>query len=310
MKPLLEAHQISKNYKIKGQTLTALKEVSFTIGESEIVGLCGESGSGKTTLGKILMGLIPITSGTLFFEGNPLNEKRNKALCQKIQMIFQHPASSLDPQMSVEKILSEPFAIHSIDGKRNHLEDLMRLLHLVGLSEDYLRLTPKQLSGGQKQRIAIARSLALNPRLLICDEPFSALDVTIQAQVINLLMDIHHEHRLSYLIISHDLAVLRYMAQKLLILYLGQMMEYGATAEIFKNPLHPYTQTLLASILSIKTDQKKTSVFIKGEIPSVLKPLEGCPFYSRCPHASKACAKTPPPLKEVREGHSVACFLY
>lgn len=312
--PLLDVQNVSKQFRLKGRLLHAIQNISFSLAPGEILGLGGESGCGKSTIGKMLMGLIEPTSGSILFEGQKLStltRQRSQAWRLHIQMIFQHPAASLNPRMNVKEILEEPFLIHGVGKGGEKFKRMAELLSQVGLSGDYLNRLPHELSGGQTQRIAIARALALEPRLLICDEPFSALDVSVQAQIINLLARLQHEHRLSYIVISHDLSILRYFTHRLAIMYLGQMMEMGASSEVYTHPLHPYSQALVSAILlpDPSQERKKPPIFIKGEVPSLMQPPVGCPFYARCPYAKKMCETIKPAWKEVKPGHFAACHL-
>jgi oligopeptide/dipeptide ABC transporter ATP-binding protein len=315
MSTLLDVRHLSKQFRLKGQLLHAVQNVSFSLKSGEILGVGGESGCGKSTIGKMIMGLVEPTSGSIFFEGKNLSDlthQRSQVWRRHIQMVFQHPAASLNPRMSVKETFEEPFLIHGIAKGKEKDGRIKELLFQVGLSEDFLDRMPHELSGGQKQRIAIARALALEPRLLICDEPFSALDVSVQAQIINLLAKLQRERHLSYLIISHDLSILRYLSQRLLIMYLGQMMELGTSDEVYHHPLHPYTQALVSAILlpDPSLEQKRSHIFINGEVPSLLRPPVGCPYYTRCPFAKKICETVKPEWKEVRPNHFAACHLY
>lgn len=313
--PLLKVNHLSKQFQLKGQVLQAVQDVSFSLSSGEILGIGGESGCGKSTIGKMLMGLMESTAGSIVLEGEHLSDlirQRSQVWRRHIQMVFQHPAASLNPRMSVKEALEEPFIIHKLAKGKERLNQICDLLLQVGLSEDFLHRMPHELSGGQKQRIAIARALTLKPRLLICDEPFSALDVSVQSQIINLLVKLQQEHHLAYLIISHDLSILRYLTQRLMIMYLGQMMECGDSNELYTNPLHPYTQALVAAVLLPDPSQERnrTHVFVKGEIPSLLAPSTGCPFYGRCPYAKRVCETVKPAWKEVKPNHFTACHLY
>lgn len=313
--PLLDVRNVSKQFVLKGKLLHALQNISFSLAPGEILGLGGESGCGKSTIGKMIMGLIEPTDGSIFFKEQKISElihQRSQAWRRHIQMIFQHPAASLNPCMNVKEILEEPFLIHHLAKKEETCKRIAELLSQVGLSEDFLNRMPYELSGGQKQRIAIARALALEPRLLICDEPFSALDVSVQSQIINLLANLQRKHQLSYLVISHDLSILRYLAHRLAIMYLGQMMEMGVSNEVYHHPLHPYSQALVSAILLPDPSQehKKSHVVVKGDVPSLMCPPKGCPFYQRCPFAKKVCETIKPVWKEVKPNHFVACHLY
>ncbi len=303
MKELIKASAIAKLYPVGKQLLKAVDGVSFSLFKGETLGLVGESGCGKSTLGKIVLGLIPPTSGTLLFDGAPLFPKNERSLYRRIQMIFQDPFASLNPRMSVGEILSEPYKIHRIEGNPN------RLLDLVGLPQSAKGRYPHEFSGGQRQRIGIARALALNPELLICDEPISALDVSIQAQIVNLLLELQKELNLTYLFIAHDLAMVQYISTRVAVMYLGKFVEIGSTAELFAKPVHPYTQALLSSIPSSDPiqEKKRTHIALKGEIPSPLNPPKGCAFCTRCPMAQPRCFEEAPPLLEISPGRKAAC---
>jgi oligopeptide transport system ATP-binding protein len=273
------------------------------------LGLVGESGCGKSTIGKLLVRLLAPTAGTILFENKDIARlKREEELAwrRQAQMIFQNPTAALNPRLTIEEIINEPLEIHQLDK-----EIIGSLLNQVGLSSQHLKRLPHELSGGQKQRVAIARALALQPQFLVCDEPLSALDVSVQAQIINLMKDLQQAHQLTYLFISHDLAVMRYLADRLAIMYLGQMLELATSQIIYKNPLHPYTQALLSAIpvLNPFQERKQTHFALKGEIPSSLAPLKGCPFHMRCPFAMPICKEVKPILKEVAPQHFVACHL-
>lgn len=313
--PLLDVRNLSKQFRLKGQILRAVEDVSFSLLPGEILGLGGESGCGKSTVGKLLMGLLEPTSGSIVFDGQKLSDltsQKSRAWRRRIQMIFQHPAASLNPRMTIEDSLAEPYRIHGLAKGIERSEKLIKLLSQVGLSNEYLKRLPHELSGGQKQRVAIARALALEPRLLIFDEPFSALDVSVQAQIINLLLNLQRVNKLSYLVISHDLSVLRYFTHRLAIMYLGQFMEYGPSQEVYERPLHPYSQALISAVLSPNPtkEHSKSRIVIKGEVPSLLQLPSGCPFHTRCPHAQRICQTVKPAWKEIEPGHFTACHLY
>lgn len=310
MKPLLDIQHLSKQYRLGRQIIQAVQDVSFSLMPGEILGLGGESGCGKSTIGKLIMRLIEPTAGTILFEGQNLRHAVDWR--KKIQMIFQHSSASLNPRFTVEDTLNEPFIIHGLAHGSERTQRLIELLTQVGLSGDYLKRLPHELSGGQKQRIAIARALAVEPRLLICDEPFSALDVSVQAQIINLLARLQRERPLSYLVISHDLSILRYLSHRLAIMYLGELVEWGPSTNVYEVPLHPYTQALVSAVLSTDPmkERQRSRVFLKGEMPSLLQKTSGCAFYGRCPFAKKICQSTKPVLREVQPQHFTACHLY
>lgn len=314
-KPLLDIQHLSKQFRLGGKIFHAVQDVSLSLMPGEILGLGGESGCGKSTIGKLLIHLLEPTTGSIFFEGHDLRQLaagKSRAWRRKIQMIFQHPASSLNPRMTVEETLAEPFIIHDLAKGKERAQRLSTLLTQVGLSEEYLKRLPHELSGGQKQRVAIARALAVQPLFLICDEPFSALDVSVQAQIINLLARLQREQNLAYLIISHDLSILRYLTQRLAIMYLGQLVECGPSTEVYDHPLHPYTQALVSAVLSPDPtkERQRQPIVLKGEVPSLTRPSQGCPFYARCPHALSMCQTIKPIWREIKPGHFTACHLY
>lgn len=276
----------------------ALEDVDFSLDKGETLGVVGESGSGKSTLARVSIRLIEPTAGSIFFEGEDwraLTPAELKLRRPHVQPIFQDPYSSLNPRKTVGDSMGEPLRYHGrVRSKEEEIAVVTTLLEHVGLSRETLWRYPHQLSGGQQQRICIGRALALRPKLIVCDEAVSALDVSVQAQILNLLVELKNEHGLSYLFISHDLSVIRYMSDKVLVLYLGKIMESASAAELFRNPKHPYTQALLASEPCIGTDRKRSPSILKGEIPSALNPPSGCPFRTRCPYAQSICAEIPP----------------
>ena len=312
--PLLKVQQLSKQFHLGKRILHAVRGVSFSLMPGEILGLGGESGCGKSTLGKLLMRLIEPTAGSIFFEGQDLakfTSSQSKEWRRAIQMIFQHPATSLNPRLTVAEALAEPFIIHQTLKEIERKMRMADLLEQVGMSEEFLHRTPDELSGGQKQRIAIARALAIEPRLLICDEPFSSLDVSVQSQIINLLKSLHRQRNLAYFIISHDLSILRYLTDQLAIMYLGEIVEWGPSTEVYDKPLHPYTQALVSAVLIADPirEKERTRIAVKGEIPSLAEQPAGCPFASRCPHAIEICRSIKPLLREVKPGHFASCHL-
>jgi len=289
-------------YSRKIGDVKAVDGVSFNIKEGETLGLVGESGCGKSTLGRTVIRLDEPTSGRIVFDGidiSSIDKKNLKWLRKEMQMIFQDPHLSLDPRMTVGDSISEALVIHGIKGERS----IDELLEKVGLPPDFASRYPHELSGGQKQRIGIARALAVRPRLIIADEPVSALDISVQAQILNLLMDLQKEYGLTYLFIAHNLSVIQHIADRVAVMYLGKIVEQGNSEEIFSNPLHPYTQALLSAIPGLKAKRLKLS----GEVPSPINPPKGCRFHTRCPGRMKVCEETEPEI--TGEEHAVACHL-
>lgn len=292
----------------------AVDGVSFELGNARTLGLVGESGCGKTTLGRAILGLSPVTEGSIFFEGQDIASLSGSELRRhrrKIQMIFQDPYSSLDPLMTIEQILGEPLDIHRLySNSTERREKILSLMDWVGLDPSQAKRYPHEFSGGQRQRIGIARALALSPRMIVCDEPVSALDVSIQAQIMNLLMDIQEREKISYLFISHDLALVQHACHRVAVMYLGRIVEEGSVEEIRSRPLHPYTQALWNAIPTLEKETLSGSLPLTGEIPSALNPPAGCHFHPRCPHAGEQCRRVYPTLSEISSGHCVACHLH
>ncbi|MBC7419356.1 MAG: dipeptide ABC transporter ATP-binding protein [Bdellovibrio sp.] len=316
---ILEAKNIRKYFPIKkgffmrevGQ-VKAVEDVDFIVRRGETLGLVGESGCGKSTLGRTLIRLYEPTKGEITFDGKDFLKLKGSELRQKrrdIQMIFQDPYSSLDPRMTVGQVIEQPFIIHGLLQKRERELQVKQLLELVGLKSSHINRYPHEFSGGQRQRIAIARAIALNPKLIICDEPVSALDVSIQAQILNLLKDLQKRLNLTYIFISHDLSVIEHVCDRIAVMYLGRIVELTTREELFANPQHPYTQALLSSIPTIGTGKKKMARVLSGEIPSPINPPSGCTFHPRCPQAFAICPKVIPVLEGPAD-HIKACHLY
>jgi peptide/nickel transport system ATP-binding protein len=293
------------------EVVHAVDRVDLAIGEGEVVGLVGESGCGKSTLGRLAVGLLPPSAGARFWRGQPLAGLTGPAARErqlKMQMIFQDPYAALNPRLSVIDIVGEAPAVHGLIGARQQIEYVGLQLNRVGLDPTLMRRFPHQFSGGQRARIGIARALAVKPEFLVCDESVAALDVSIQAQVLNLFMDLRAALNLTYLFISHDLGVVRHISDRVVIMYLGRVVESGPAAELFAAPNHPYTQALLAEIGRLEP-KKRTFVPVKGEIPSPLSPPSGCHFHPRCPYAMPRCREIAPPLEEIAPGRWSACYL-
>lgn len=291
----------------------AVDGISFHLEKGETLGIVGESGCGKTTAGMALMGLTPPTGGKVWFEGKDmatLSRKEMNSLRRKMQLIFQDPYSSLNPRMTVNQILSDPMDVHSIYTGRERAARLAFLLETVGLSPEHGRRYPHEFSGGQRQRIGIARALALDPEVLIGDEPVSALDVSIQAQIINLLMDLKKDFDLSLIVISHDLAVVEYLCDRILVMYLGKIIEEAPYAELYNKPKHPYTQALLSAAPVSDPLASKKRILLEGDIPSPIDPPSGCRFHTRCPQKMDICTRVEPYFSNMGDGHVVACHLY
>lgn len=314
IKNLNVTYQTKKGLIGKIQTVHAVNNVSLDIQKGEILAIAGESGCGKSTLAKAIMKLVQSDSGEILLNGeNVLNLKHNKDLkkfYQKVQMIFQNPYSSLNPKMKIGEILKEPLIINTNLKKEEITEIVEEKIKKVGLDKSALNLYPHEFSGGQRQRIAIARSLILNPEFIIADEPVSALDVSIQAQIINLLKQLKEDFNLTFLFISHDLSVIKYLSDRIAIMYLGEVVEIGRTEEIFKNPKHPYTKALLSSVPELNPQDEKERIHLQGELPSPENLPTGCKFHTRCPYVMEICKTSTPQVKEFSDTHNCKCFLY
>ena len=317
---LVEASNLRKFYPIRqgllGKAVGSVKAVdgvSLTIHQKEAFGLVGESGCGKSTLGRLLLRLEEPTAGTIIYNGQDilgLDKEELRLLRERMQIIFQDPYSSLNPRYTVSQLIMEPLIIHKKGDGRFRKDRVMELIKDVGLQEEHLDRYPHEFSGGQRQRIGIARALALNPEFLVCDEPVSALDVSIQAQVINLLQELQKKYGLAYLFISHDLLVIQHLCSRIAVMYLGKIVELSPTQMIFEEAMHPYTRALLAASPIPDPDKKKERIILAGDVPSPITPPPGCHFHTRCPKAFDRCREESPILRELRPNHFVSCFLY
>lgn len=317
---ILEVRHLKKYFTIKKsilgsplKQLRAVDNVSFKLNEGETLGIVGESGCGKTTMGRTILKLHQPTGGQVFFEGKDIagyRPKEMRPLRTDIQIIFQDPYSSLPPRNTVGDILSEAVKVHNIVPKEQVKDYVLKLMEQCGLRDYYYDRYPHEFSGGQRQRICIARALSVNPKLVVCDEPVSALDVSIQAQIINLLKRLQQQRKLTYLFISHDLSVVKHISDKIGVMYLGTMVEFGTKDRIFANPMHPYTQALFSAVPVPDPDEKMNRIILKGDIPSPANPPKGCKFHTRCPKAMEICKHVAPCYKEYEEGHFVACHCY
>ncbi len=300
-------------FKKSNQSVKAVDGVSFEVFRGETLGIVGESGCGKSTMARLINQLVRPTDGKVLFKGQDLAVMGTKEIRdsrKSIQMVFQNPYASLDPRKTIKQLIAEPLEIHKVGDKRSRLKRVHELLEVVGLNSYHADRYPHEFSGGQRQRINIARALALNPDVIICDEPVSALDVSVQAQVINLLKDLQKKFSLTYIFISHDLNVVRYMCDRIAVMYLGKIVEIGSYNEIYQNPLHPYTKALLSAVPKESPYEKKERILLKGDVPSPVHPPSGCHFHQRCPQAMECCKSTVPELKQNGTNQRVACHLY
>ncbi len=308
---LIEIKHVSKFFKVSEGTLKAVNDVNLDIYKGETLGLVGESGCGKSTFGKVLMGIYPPTHGQILYHGKKDIEVKKNTLFEyskMAQIIFQDPYSSLDPRMTVGSIIEEGMIIHKMYDKQKRQERVYELLELVGLNREHANRFPHEFSGGQRQRIGIARALAIEPEFIVCDEPISALDVSIQSQIINLLHDLQEKLNLTYLFIAHDLNIVKYISDRIAVMYLGNIVELATSDELYSNTLHPYSQALLSAVPIPDPDKEaqKQRHILSGDVPSPINTPKGCPFAGRCPRATDICRQEKPPL-EMKQGHLVAC---
>jgi peptide/nickel transport system ATP-binding protein len=310
---LVRVRGLVKHFAVEGSddVVRAVDGVTFEILRGETLGLVGESGCGKSTVGRCLLRLIEPTSGEIVFDGRDvtvMGRRELRDLRKQMQIIFQDPYASLNPRMRVRDIISEPLVIHGIGNKEERKERVAELLRRVGLDPDYMNRYPHEFSGGQRQRIGVARALALSPKLIVADEPVSALDVSVQAQVVNLLQDLQEEFGLTYLFISHGLAVVEHISTRVAVMYLGRIVEVASAVDLYASPLHPYTQALLSAIPIPDPGRKRERIVLEGDVPTPINPPSGCRFRTRCPAAIAECAQIDPDLREVAPGHTVACI--
>ena len=317
MSVLLEVRNLKKYFPVNDGILSrekrfvkAVDDVSFTVDRGETIGIVGESGCGKSTLGQTILQLQPATSGQILYNGTDLcalTEREMKKYRKDLQIIFQDPYSSINPRKNIETIVTEPMIVHHLIKPSEKKEHAIELLKKVGLGEQHLRRMPHEFSGGQRQRIGIARALGLNPKLIVCDEPVSALDVSIQAQVLNLLKSLQEEYGLTYLFIAHGVPVVRHISDRIAVMYLGKIVEFSGRDELFSGVAHPYTQALLSAVPTPDPDAERNRILLPGEIPSPINPPAGCRFHTRCPYAKEICKSVEPELKSIGTNHLCAC---
>lgn len=317
---ILKADNLSKHFPLKKGVLSktksvvkAVDSVQFEIYKGETLGVVGESGCGKSTLARLLVKLYENTTGSIEIEGKSieqLDRKELKKFRRDIQMVFQDPYASLNPKWKIKRTLIEPLIVHGIGSKKERNDKVKDILNIVGLNESYAERYPHEFSGGQRQRIGIARALILNPKLIIADEPVSALDISVQAQVINILRDLQKEFQLTYMFITHDLSVVEHIADRVMVMYLGRVVEVSTTEKLFQNPNHPYTKALISAIPEVNSAKEKERIILSGDVPNPADPPSGCAFHTRCPYASDICKTKRPVLQSVNEEQEVACHLF
>ncbi len=320
MTTLMEVKNLKKYFPVKQGMFNfkkgyvkAVEDVSFTLNQGETLGIVGESGCGKSTMGRTLLNLLPATDGAVMYKDHNIVDmsfREMRPLRKDLQMIFQDPYASLNSRKTIQDILLEPFQIHQLYTRKERLEKVFEMLEKVGLNREFAKRYPHEFSGGQRQRIGIARALMLEPNIVVADEPVSALDVSIQAQVLNLLQDLQEEYQLTYLFIAHDLSVVKHISDRIGVMYLGRLVELVDKDHLYENPLHPYTQALLSAIPIPKLGHKRERIILKGDVPSPESPPQGCPFHTRCRHKMAICEEVLPEFKEVDNNRFVACHLY
>ncbi len=312
MGKILEVTGLKKYFDTKGGLLHAVDGVSFFIEKGKTLGVVGESGCGKSTLGRVILHLLDATDGSIAFEGQDITHPSGRELLslrQNMQMIFQDPYSSLDPRMSISQLIGEPLCVHrTVESKADMRKRVEEIMDTVGLSRELADSYPHELDGGRRQRIGIGRALALNPKFIVCDEPVSALDVSIQAQILNLLMDLQRDRGLTYIFITHNLSVVKHISNDIAVMYLGMMVEKASSDELFMHQYHPYTKALISAIPSINIDDRPKRILMNGELTSPIEPPDACRFAPRCQYATKECFEKTPDLQEITPGHFTACF--
>lgn len=312
--PIIETKRLKKYFKVRQGLLHALDDVSLSINSVETLGVVGESGCGKSTLGRILLGLLPATEGDVLYNGESIFDARGRKkdfIYNEMQMIFQDPFSSLNPRLSIRDLIAEPITVrNTITDKTEIRNKVLELMELVGLSERYINTYPHELDGGGRQRVGIARALALDPKFIVCDEPVSALDVSIQAQILNLLMNLQERNGLAYMFITHNLCVVKHISTNIMVMYMGKVVEYTSKEELFEKQLHPYSQALLSAIPLPELRQNREAIVLTGEVTNPINPKPGCRFAPRCKYATAKCTNQEIPLIEVEKGRKVACTLY
>lgn len=313
VKNLKKYYDISQGWFKEKLKVRAVDDISFTVNKGETFGLVGESGCGKSTTGRTILRLNHPTDGQIFFEGKDISllpYEKMRQLRRKMQMVFQDPFASLNPKKTIKQILTEPLRVHGLYPKKERLDKVVEILEIVGLSSYHLNRYPHEFSGGQRQRIGIAKAVILNPDLIVTDEPVSALDVSVQSQVINLLLKLQKDFSLTYLFISHDLNVVRHITDRVAVMYLGKMVELAETEDLFNNPRHPYTKALISAVPIHHPNEVKERIVLKGDVPSPVNPPNGCTFHPRCPSCMEICKTLKPPVITFDSGHKVACHLY
>ena len=312
MEKLLEVKNLKKYFPSGSQVVKAVDDVSFDVYKGETLGLVGESGCGKSTTGRMTIRLLDATEGSILYKGKDIANLNGSALRDqrcKMQIIFQDPFSSLDPRKTIGETIGRPLQVHNLIPKAQRFERVLELMERVGLDPNWVNKYPHELDGGRRQRVGIARALAVNPEYIVCDEPVSALDVSIQAQVLNLLQDLQEELGLTYLFISHDLSVVKHLSNRIAVMYLGKIVELASSDELFAHTEHPYTKALLSAIPIPSIDEKPQRILLQGDVPSPKNPPSGCRFHTRCPYATERCKSEEPMLRDIGGGHCVACHM-